>query len=148
MSAYSFLNTSCMMVGPGIAANLGAGAAVAEEGITLTPTTDKNVMTIGADGKGQHSLVADDSRQVKIKLLKTSPLNAAMMIAYDLQSQSSGLWGINTLTVTDASRGDLHVVQQVAFKKLPEISQQKEAGFIEWELEGIESNSILGSGGL
>lgn len=146
MAAYSFLNTSAMMVGPGIASNLGAGAAVAEEGITLTPTTDKNVMTIGADGKGQHSLVADDSGAIKIKLLKTSPLNAALMIAYDLQSQSSALWGINTITLSDAARGDFHVLQQVAFKKKPEITQAKEAGFIEWELESIAVNSVLGGG--
>jgi hypothetical protein len=146
MATYSFLNTSCFMVGPGIASNLGSGAAAAEEGITLTATTDKNVLTIGADGQGQHSLIADDSGQIKIKLLKTSPLNAALMVAYDLQSQSSAFWGINTITLSDASRGDFHVMQQVAFKKKPEITQAKEAGFIEWELEGIQVNSILGGG--
>jgi hypothetical protein len=144
--AYSFLNTSCKMVGPGIISDLGAGAATAEEGITLSATTDKNVMTIGADGLGQHSLIADDSAQIKISLLKTSPLNAALMIAYDLQSSSSALWGINTLTLSDAARGDFHVIQQVAFKKKPEIKQAKEAGMIEWELEGITANSILGGG--
>lgn len=146
MAAYSFLNTSCNMVGPGIAANLGAGAAVAEEGITIAPSTDKNVMDIGVDGSGQHSLIADDSGNIKIRLQKTSPMNAALMIAYDLQSQSSALWGINTLTLSDAARGDFHVLQQVAFKKKPEINQKKEAGFIEWELESIEINSILGGG--
>ena len=100
MATYSFLNTACQMVGPGIASNLGAGAAVGEEGITLSATTEKNVMTIGADGKGQHSLVADDSAQLKIKLLKTSSLNATLMIAYDLQSQGSAAWGLNTITLS------------------------------------------------
>jgi len=135
-----------MMVGPGIASNLGSGAAAAEEGITLSATTDKNVMQIGADGIGQHSLIADDSGQIKIRLLKTSPLNAALMIAYDLQSTSSNLWGINTLTLSDAARGDFHVAQQVAFKKKPDITQAKEAGLIEWDLESIAVNSILGGG--
>jgi len=146
MSAYSFLNTSCKIVGPGIAADLGAGAGDADEGITLSPTTDKNVMQIGADGVGQHSLIADDSGQIKIRLLKTSPYNAALMIAYDLQSTSSNLWGINTITLSDPARGDFHVAQQVAFKKKPEITQAKEAGFIEWELESIQVNSVLGGG--
>lgn len=52
MAAYSFLNITCQMVGPGIASNLASGASAAEEGITLERTTDKNVMTIGADGGG------------------------------------------------------------------------------------------------
>ena len=55
MAAYSFLNISCMMVGAGIASNLASGAGAAEEGITIERTTDKNVMTIGADGMGMHS---------------------------------------------------------------------------------------------
>lgn len=145
MSAYSFLNTSANLVGPGVIANLGAGASVAEEGITITPTTDKNVMTIGADGKGQHSLVADDSGSVKIKLLKTSPQNAVLMAAYDAQSVSSALWGINTLVVRDSASGDLHTCQGGAFKKKPEVIQAKEAGFYEWELDFIQINSIFGS---
>ncbi len=58
MSAYSFLNIVAAIAGPGAAFNLGAGAAVSEEGITISPNEDKNTMVIGADGKGQHTLVA------------------------------------------------------------------------------------------
>ncbi len=146
MAAYSFLNISCQMVGPGIASNLAAGAAAAEEGITVEPTTDKNVMTIGADGKGQHSLVADDSCKLTVRLLKTSPLNAALMIAYDLQTVSSALHGINTFTLADSARGDFTVIQQAAFKKRPVLTYAKEAGMMEWEFDGIQVNSVLGAG--
>jgi hypothetical protein len=143
---YSFLNISCMMIGPAIASNLAAGAAAAEEGITIEANVDKNVMTIGADGKGQHSLVADDSCLITIRLLKTSPLNAVLMTAYDAQSVSSALWGLNTLTITDSARGDLTVIQNAAFKKKPQINYQKDAGIMEWTLDGIQANSVLGSG--
>lgn len=143
---YSFLNISCLIAGPGIAANLGAGSANSEEGITIEPTTEKNVMTIGADGQGQHSLVADDSCKMTIRLLKTSPMNAILMAAYDLQSQSSALWGINTFTLSDSARGDFSVVQQAAFKKKPTITYAKEGGMMEWEFDGIQANSILGGG--
>lgn len=146
MAAYSFLNISCLMAGPGVASNLAAGAAAAEEGITVEGTTDKNVMTIGADGIGQHSLIADDSCKVTIRLLKTSPKNAVLMAAYDAQSVSSALWGINTMTLSDSARGDFTVIQQLAFKKRPTLTYAKEGGMMEWEFDGIQVNSVLGGG--
>ena len=143
---YSFLNISCAFIGPGGILNLASGAAAAEEGITIEATEDKNTMTIGADGKGQHSLIADDSCHVTVRLLKTSPYNQALQIMYDLQSVSSALWGINTFSITDSARGDITVIQSVAFKKKPTITYAKEGGIMEWTFDGISANTILGSG--
>lgn len=143
---YSFLNINASLAGPGGILNLASGAAAAEEGITIEPVEDKNQMTIGADGKGQHSLIASDAVSVTIRLLKTSPLNANLMAMYDLQSASSALWGTNVLTITDSARGDTTVVQGVAFKKRPTLTYAKEAGMNEWLFDGIQANSILGSG--
>lgn len=143
---YSFLNVSCTIAGPGGILNLGAGAAAAEEGIDIEPVEEKNVMTIGADGKGQHSLIASDAAKVVVRLLKTSPLNQALMIMYDLQSASSALWGQNVITVTDSGRNDLSIIQSCAFKKKPVLKYGKEAGTNDWEFDGISANTILGSG--
>lgn len=143
-NTYSFLDISCLMGGPGIASNLAAGAAAAEEGIDIDPTTDKNAMEIGADGVGQHSLIADDSCKITVRLLKTSPKNAILQAAYDAQSLSSALWGINTMTITDSARGDVTVCQQVAFKKKAPVKYKKEAGIMEWEFDCIQHNTILG----
>lgn len=145
MSAYSFLNIHCNMVGPGIAANLGSGAAVAEEGISIEPSGDKNVMTEGADGKIQHSLIASDACTVTVRLLKTSPLNAALMIAYDLQTSSSAFWGINQFIVSDSARGDISTVQNAAFKKKPVVKYGKEGDIMEWTFDGAIANTVLGS---
>jgi hypothetical protein len=145
MNVYSFLNVSCLIAGPGIVANLAAGAAAAEEGITITPGSDKNEMMIGADGKGQHSLIADDSAHILIHLLKTSPFNALLMLAYDLQTSSSALHGQNVITVIDSARVDLHVLQSVAFKKKPEIGYKKVAGMMIWEFDVIKASSVLGA---
>ena len=147
MAVYSFLNVVCGVAGPGIIANLASGAAVAEEGLTIEASEDKNVMTIGADGKGQHSLVASDACTFTVRLLKTSPINALLMIAYDLQSASSALWGQNVFTIVDTARGDTTVIQAAAFKKKPTLTYAKEAGFNEWTFDGIKANSVLGSGG-
>lgn len=143
---YSFLNVVASIAGPGGLLNLAAGAAVAEEGITIEPTEDKNVMTIGADGKGQHSLVASDACTLTVRLLKTSPINAALMLMYNLQSASSALWGQNVFTVVDSGRGDYTVIQACAFKKKPTITYAKEGGMMEWTFDGVAANSSLGSG--
>jgi hypothetical protein len=143
---YSFLNVVAAIAGPGGVFNLAAGAAAAEEGITIEASEDKNVMTIGADGQGQHSLVASDACTLTVRLLKTSPLNAALMVMYDLQSASSKLWGQNVFTITDTGRGDVTVIQAAAFKKKPTITYAKEGGMMEWAFDGIKANSILGVG--
>ena len=52
MATYSFLNVAASITGPGGSFQMGSGAGSAEEGIEITHS-DKNVQTIGADGKFQ-----------------------------------------------------------------------------------------------
>lgn len=144
MSAYSFLNIVAAIAGPGAAFNLGVGAAVAEEGITIAPTEDKNSMIIGADGKGQHTLIASNGGVITLRYLKTSPVNGLLQLAYDLQSASSALWGQNLITVADPARLELTTCQSCAFKKKPEIVYDKSGPMLEWTFDSIAINSILG----
>ncbi len=146
MAVYSFLNISATIAGPGGIVNLAAGAAAAEEGITIEAAEDKNVMTIGADGQGQHSLIANDACTLTVRLLKTAPANAVLMIMYDLQSVSSALWGQNVFTIIDSGRGDYNIAQAAAFKKKPTITYAKEGGMMEWTFDVIKANTILGAG--
>lgn len=143
-NVYSFLNVNASIAGPGGLLNLAAGAAAAEEGITIEAVEDKNQMTIGADGKGQHSLIASDAGTITVRLLKTSPLNAALMIMYNLQGASSALWGQNVFTIVDSARNDYVVAQACAFKKVPSLTYAKEAGLNEWVFDCISVNRILG----
>lgn len=143
---YSFLNVTGAIAGPTGGAIFGSGAGAAEEGITIEPIEDKNVMTIGADGTGQHSLIASNARKVTIRLLKTSPYNAVLMAMYEAQSASSALWGQNVITVADVGRSDYNVVQSCAFKTIPTLTYAKEAGMNEWVFDGISGTSILGTG--
>lgn len=146
MGVYSFLNVNATMIGPGGSVNLAAGAAAAEEGITIEPVESKNVMTIGADGQGQHSLVASDAVKVTVRLLKTSPVNALLMLMYNIQSASSALWGQNVFVISDSARGDYTAVQAAAFNTRPTLTYAKEAGFNEWTFDAIKANSLLGRG--
>lgn len=144
MAAYSFLNVVAAIAGPGAAFNIGAGAAVAEEGITIAPSEDKNVMVVGADGKAQHTLIASNAGLVTIRLLKTSPVNGQLQLAYDLQAASSALWGQNVITVADKARNEVHTCQACAFKKKPEIVYDKNGPMIEWQFDSQSITSVLG----
>lgn len=144
---YSFLNVQAAIAGPALVANLGAGAAVAEEGISIEASEDKNTQVIGADGNGQNTLVASDAGTVVFRFLKTAPINALLMAAYDYQSSSSSRWGQNIITVNDTARNDYTVAQSCAFKKKPTIVYDKAGPMLEWTFDSIKITTILGQGG-
>lgn len=143
-NVYAFANVNAAIAGPGGATPLGNGASAAEEGITIEANEDKNTMQIGADGRGQHSLIASDAATATVRLLKTSPVNAILMIMYDLQTTSSALHGQNVITIIDTARGDTTILQSCAFKKKPTITYAKEAGMMEWTFDCIKASSVLG----
>lgn len=146
MATYSFQNVVAAISGVGGSINLAAGAGVAEEGITIESMEDKSVMTIGADGAGMHSLVANEASSVTIRLLKTSPVNRQLQEMYNQQTKSSANHGKNTITVRDAVRGDNITLTEVAFKKRPTVTYAKEGGLMEWTFDAIKTTAVLGSG--
>jgi hypothetical protein len=87
------MDTQCTLTSAEGVVDLGYGAAIADEGITFAMAGDKNTMTVGADGEGMHSLHADNSGQVTVRLLKTSPTNAKLMNIYIAQKASPKKWG-------------------------------------------------------
>lgn len=143
-NVYSFLNVNATIAGPGGVLNLAAGAAAAEEGITIEMAEDKNVMTIGADGQGQHSLIASTACHVTVRLLKTSPTNGKLMLMYNLQAASAALWGQNVMTIVDSARNDLILIQSGAFKKQPTVTYAKEGGMMEWTFDAVANTTVLG----
>lgn len=145
MQTYSFLDVACSLAGPGVLTSLGNGAAVAEEGITIAAAGDKNTMTIGADGAGIHSLHADKSGQVTVRLLKNSPQNPILSAAYAFQTSSGSAHGQNTIVVQDKSRGDTVTCTQCAFKKAPDLQYAKEADIIEWVFDAVKIERTLGN---
>jgi hypothetical protein len=146
MATYSFKDVNAAISGPGGAINLGSGAGASEEGITIVAVGDKSVMQIGADGQGQHSLVAGEASTITVNLLKTSPVNALLMQMYNYQTSSSVLHGRNTVVVSDLGRGDFISLEQVAFKKAPDLNYVIEAGTNSWVFDAIVTNRNLGTG--
>lgn len=145
MSTYSFLDTQATFTGLTGSISLGNGAAVAEEGISIALKEDKNLQTVGADGEVMNTLRAGKSGQITVRLLKTSPVNAKLMLQYAAQSQSSQLWGNNVVTISQTGVGDLHVGRGCAFSKQPEMHYKKDGDIVEWVFDAGKIDSILGT---
>lgn len=146
MATYSFLSIQATINGPGGNFPLGNGAQAADEGITFAMEGDKNTLVTGADGAGMHSLHAAKNGEITIRLLKTSPINAALMQMYNLQTSNPALHGQNTLTVRDTYRGDVAVGRQAAFKKAPDLTWAKDGGMNEWRFDAVFIDETLGVG--
>lgn len=144
-NVYSFLDVQAAIVGPGGAFSLGSSAGVADEGITIDPSGEIDGMQIGADGTGQHSLHADKSGKVTVRVLKTSPVNKLLSAMYNFQTASAASHGQNTITISDSVRGDVITCRQCAFAKAPNINYGKEAGTQDWEFNAIAIDRVLGS---
>ena len=144
-TAYSFLEVQAAIAGPGGTFNLGNGSGAAEEGITIEMTAEKDIMTIGADGTPMHSLSADNSGMVTVRLLKTSPVNAQLQAMYDAQKLDPSLWAQNVITISNTNSGDSVGCRSVAFKKLPNNVYAKEGGMNEWEFNAGAIDTLLGT---
>lgn len=143
--AYSFLDVVATLVGPGGYIPLGSGSAAAEEGISFAPVGEVGTMAIGADGEGIHSLHADRSGKVTIRLLKNSPTNKLLSDLVAFQRTSAAVYGQNTLECREKNRGDVWVCEQVGFAKIPDVTYAKDADVIVWEFNAIKMQMTLGA---
>jgi len=143
---YSFEDVQATLSGPGGVASLGAGAAVAKEGITVDFIEDKDAMIVGADGKAVHSLRASKAAKITVRLMKTSPQNAVLSQMYNTQIASSLFWGQNLLTVTNPVTGDDYPCTEVAFAKFPAITWAEDPNLNEWTFNAGQADPQLGVG--
>lgn len=146
MATYAFINLVGAITGPNGNIQIGAGAGVDEGGITVSMRSDRNTLTIAADGTGMNVLHSDTSASVTVRLLKTSPINQQLQAMYDADSSSSALWGQNNITFRDSVRGDHVTCKGVAFKKMPDIGWGKEGPNNDWAFDVSSCHIQLGSG--
>ncbi len=144
-NTYSFIDVAASIVGPGGAFDIGHGSGNAEEGISVSMTGDKNVMTTGADGSVMHSLRADKSGMVTIKLLKTSPTNAKLQTMYNVQSLSSAMWGNNIISITQNVSGDKTMCTTCAFVRQPDNDYAANGDTVEWRFHAGQIDEIRGT---
>lgn len=145
MSTYSFIDVSASIAGVGGLFELGYGAGVSEEGITVSMDEDKNTKTIGADGEVMHSLHAGKGCTITVVLLKTSPANARLSMMYNLQSASSATWGNNVITIRNKVSNDMSTCRSVAFKRIPDWQNAKTGNTVSWVFDGGKVDTLLGT---
>jgi hypothetical protein len=146
LAAYSFMNIQCTLSGPSVQASLGYGAQNAKEGISFEMLEDKDMMMIGADGAVMHSLRMGNGARFSVRLMKTSPMNNTLSIAYNFQRLNAGFWGQNTLVVSDVQRGDLVAGSSVAFARHPGVTWAEDGNINEWTFYGNVTAPLLGLG--
>lgn len=132
--------------GPGGLVALGAGAGPSEEGLTAEFNEDADNMITGADGTPMHTLNPSRAGKVTVRLLKTSPTNAALSAMYALQRTSASSWGQNTITITNNSSGDVYTCQLAAFAKFPSNTYAKNPNMLEWTFNVGQMDAALGAG--
>lgn len=142
-STYSFMDVTASLSGPTGEIDLGYGSASSEEDHRCNGRP-QNTMTIGADGEVMHSLHADKSGTVTVNLLKTSPTNKKLSLAYNAQSQSSGTWGNNVIVIRNKVSGDIITARSVAFQKQPDNANAKAGNTMPWVFDCGKIDQILG----
>lgn len=147
-STYSFMDVQAVITGPNCNGLMigGPQVASAEEGLTITLGEETNTQMIGADGSVMNSLHASRAGTITARLMKTSPINKALMAVYNFQRNQSSLWGRNTLTIRDVARGDTYTCHGVAFTRFPSNSYAKTGNTLEWEFAVSLMDPNLGGG--
>lgn len=145
MATYSFLDVSASITGPGGSFDLGYGSGNAKEGITVTRTQDRNNMTVGADGSVMHSLRADRSGTVTVRLLKTSDTNAKLQAMFNVQSLDSSAWGNNLISITQKVSSDKVVCSFCAFTRDPDMAYAEDGDTLEWSFQCGQIDILRGT---
>ena len=91
-----------------------------------------------------HSLHADKSGTITVTLLKTSPVNKKLSLAYNAQSQSSATWGNNVIVIRNTASGDISTARSCAFQKQPDFNNAKEGGTVAWVFDCGKIDQLLG----
>lgn len=143
-STYSFMDVTATLAGATGVVDLGFGSAVTKEGITVATANPRNTMTVGADGEVMHSLKADKSGTVTVRLLYTSPVNSTLQTMFDAQSLSSSVWGNNVITIRNKGNNEIITCRSVAFQKLPDRTFSEEGQMVEWVFDCGKIDVITG----
>jgi len=134
MGVYSFIDNSGTWTGPGGTLSLGNGSGASDEGITIAYNEDVGHMDIGADGSIQHSLHANKSGTITIRVLKTSPINQKISNKIAFQRAGAANYGQDTFSIQNLVTGDIVTCQQVGVKSFSPMTYAKDAGMNEWVL--------------
>jgi hypothetical protein len=141
---YAFADVHAVFSGPFGVILLGDGSGADDGGISTEAIDEQNRMSIGADGSGFHTLISSRAAKLMIRLLKTSPQNAALQQMFNAQRQASIYWGKNSFSLANPMTGDSMKATGVAFGRQPGNAWAKDPNVIEWDLYAIRATQTMG----
>ena len=144
MGVYSFLDNSATWTGPGGTISLGSTSGAAKEGITIEYEEEVGHMDVGAGGAVQHSLHANKSGTITIRVLKSSPINQKISNKIAFQRASAENYGQDVFSIANLVTGDIVTCQFVAPKKFSALTYAEDAGMNEWVLNAGLIEPTLG----
>jgi Protein of unknown function (DUF3277) len=144
-TTYSFLDVQATLVSPSVSFDIGS-AGVADDAIRVAMIGEKTTLTIGADGDGQHNLIASNASRCEITFLKDGPGNALMNALYNFQSASSANVGNIQITIQNNIMGDSINLTGGAIAKQADIAYTREGPANVWSFNFVTRTDILGNG--
>jgi len=146
VATYSFKDVKVTITGTSGTLELGMGAGVADEGVTIERGEDRNTMTPAADGEIMHSMHVADHGTVRVRLLKTSTTNGRPLELYKQQKRGSAFWGRNNISIQDRARNDSVKCSDVAFMGEPNLTYGKVGNINEWAFHAGHIDGTLDRG--
>ena len=144
-TTYSFLDVQATLTSPSVTFDIGS-AGVADDAIRISMVGEKTTMTIGADGDGQHNMIASNASRCEISFLKDAPGNALMNQLYNFQSSSSANTGNIQITISNNVMGDVIQLTGGAIAKQADIAYTREGPANVWSMNFISRHDVLGNG--
>ena len=108
-----------------LATQLGDG----DDAISVEPATEAATMRIGVGGSAVVSMQQDLSGTVRLRCLRTSPMNGHLQRLLNLQRQT----GVgHPLLVKDPRGAEVHACEQAFIMQQPQSQHGKNASDVEW----------------
>lgn len=103
--------------------------------ITITHTADAFTTTVGTDGSVARSKTRDNRATIELRLMSTSPTNAALSAVYQADKNASGGAGIGAFLCVDLNGTSLYAAGNCWIRRPPDPSFGREASERVWTLE-------------
>jgi hypothetical protein len=116
----------------------------AGEFCTIVYNSDQFTLVMGADGKGTRSPTNDNSAKITLKLMQSSPINAALSAILNTDLLLGNGSGIGPLAVRDGSGFSAYGAESAWITKWPDVSFDITAKERVWVFETDDLRSFEG----
>ena len=112
--------------------------------LTITRESDTFTSVVGTDGGVARSKTNDNRATIEIRLLSTSPSNAAMSAIFLADKEAPGGAGVGAFLCVDLNGTSLYAAGNTWIKRAPDITYDREATERVWMLECDELRDFTG----